>query len=53
MEVQGPVVRTTVSTYPGLNFNPGFFFFLSKALYRIVFSVLFNVSYHKIVGKEN
>ena len=27
-----PVVRTLVSTNPGLNFNPGFFFFLSKAL---------------------
>ena len=27
-----PVVRTPVSANPGLNFNPGFFFFLSKAL---------------------
>ena len=46
---QGPVVRTPVSANPGLNFNPGFFFFLSKALYRIMFSILFRVSNHEIV----
>ena len=28
----GPVVQTLVSANPGLNFNPGFFFFLSKPL---------------------
>jgi len=50
---QGPVVRTPVSAYQGINFNPGFFFFLLKALSRIVFPVLFSVSYHKIVDKEN
>ena len=44
----GPVI-----TYPGLNFNPGSFFFLSKALSRIIFSILFRVSNHQIVGKEN
>ena len=49
----GPVVRTPVSANPGLNFNPGFFFFLSKALYRIIFSILFRVSNRQIVGKEN
>ena len=42
-----------VITYPGLNFNPSFFFFLSKALSRIIFSILFRVSNHQIVGKEN
>ena len=36
---QGPVVRTPVSANPGLNFNLGFFFFLSKALSRIIFSI--------------
>ena len=36
-----------------LNFNPGFFFFLSKALSWIIFSILFRVSNHQIVGKEN
>ena len=36
---QGPVVRTPVSANPGLNSNPGFFFFLSKALLRIIFSI--------------
>ena len=49
----GPVVRTPVSANPGLNFNPGFFFFLSKAHYRIIFSILFRVSSHQIVDKEN
>ena len=43
----GPVVRTPVSA------NPGFFFFLSRALYRIIFSILFRVSNHEIVGKDN
>ena len=37
--LQGPVVRTRVSASPGLNFNRGFFFFLSKALSRIIFSI--------------
>ena len=49
----GPVVRTPVSTNLRLNFNPGFFFLLSKALCQIIFSLLFTVSYHQIVGKEN
>ena len=49
----GPVVRTPVNVNPGLNFNPGFFFFLSKALSRIVFSIHFRVSNHPIVDKEN
>ena len=38
---QGPAVRTPVSPNPGFNFNPGFFFFLSKAHYRINFSIRF------------
>ena len=49
----GPVVRTPVSANPGLNFNPGFFIFLSKALSRTIFSFLFRVSSYQIVGKEN
>ena len=49
----GPVVRTPVSANPGLNFNPEFFIFLSKALSWIIFSILFRVSNHQIVGKEN
>ena len=49
----GPVVRTPVSTNSRLNFNLGFFFLLSKALCQIIFSLLFTVSYHQIVGKEN
>ena len=50
---QGPVVRTPVNTNLGLNFNPGSFFLLSKALSGIIFSILFRVSNHQIVGKEN
>ena len=36
-----------------LNVNPGFFFFLSKALSRIIFSILLRVSSHQVLGKEN
>ena len=46
-------VRTPFSANPGLKFNPSFFFFLSKALCRISFSILFRVSNHQIVGKAN
>ena len=49
----GQVVRTPVTTNPGLNFNPAFFFLLSKALSRIIFSILFRVSNHQIVGKKS
>ena len=51
--LQGPVVRKPVSTNPGLIFNPGFFFFLSKAHYQIIFSIRFRVFSHQIVRKEN
>ena len=51
--IQGPVVRTRVSANPGLNFNPGFFFLIIKALSRIIFSIFFSISNHQIVGKEN
>ena len=50
---QGPVVQMRVSTNLWLNFNLGFFFFLSKALSQIIFSILFRVSNHQIVGKED
>ena len=52
-QVQGPVVRTPVSANPGFNFNPGFFFFLLKALYRIIVSIVLRVSNHQIEGKVN
>ena len=45
----GPVVRTSVSANPGLNFNPGFFFFSLKALSQIIFYILFKVSNHQIL----
>ena len=47
------VVRTPVSANLGLNFNVGFIFLLSKAVSRIIFSILFRVSNHQVVGKEN
>ena len=49
---QGPVVRRTISANPGLNFNLGFSFFCSKALSRIIFSILFRVSNHQIGVKK-
>ena len=52
VRVQGPVVRKPISVNPRLNFNPSFFFFLSKALPRKIFSILFRVSYHQILGIE-
>ena len=52
-QVQGPVVRTPVSANPGFNFNPGFLFFLLKALYRVILSFLLRVSNHQIEGKVN
>ena len=42
----GQVVQTRVSA-------PGFFFFSSKALSQIIFSIFFSISNHQIVGKEN
>ena len=46
------VVRRTISANPGLNFNLGFPFFCSKALSRIIFSILFRVSNHQIGVKK-
>ena len=43
---QGRVVRRPVSANPGLNFNPGLFFFSSKAFSRKIFSILFRVFNH-------
>ena len=50
---QGPVVRRTISANPGLNLNLGFPFVCSKALSRIIFSILFTASNHQIVVKKN
>ena len=48
----GPVVWRQISANPGLNFNPGFFFFCSKAFPRIFFSILFRASNCQIVEKN-
>ena len=53
-EILGPVDRTPVSTHPGLNnILTRISFFSSKVLSRIISSVLFRVSSHQMVGKEN
>jgi len=49
----GPVVGRLISANPGLNFNPGLFFFSSKAFSRTIFSILFRVANHQIVDKKN
>ena len=51
--IQGPDVRRSISANQGLNFNPGFFSFCSKAFSRTVSSLLFRASNHQIVGKKN
>ena len=50
---QGPVVRRPIIANPGLNFNPGLFFFSSKAFSWTIFSILFRVANHQIVDKKN
>ena len=51
---QDPVVRRPISANPGLNFNLGFFFFCSKAFFRIIFSILFRAPNHQqCIGKKN
>ena len=51
--LQGPVVRRLISANPGLNFNPGLFFFSSKAFSWTIFSIRFRVPNHQIVDKKN
>ena len=50
---QGPVVRRPISANPGLNFNPGFFFFCSKVFSQVISSLFFRASNHQIVGRKN
>ena len=52
-QAQGPVVRRPIGANPGLNFNPGRFFFWSKAFSPTIFSILFRVANHQIVDKKN
>ena len=45
-----------ISVNPGLNYNPGFFFFCSKALSQLIFSFLLRVSKNdnnQIVDKKS
>ena len=49
----GWVVRRPVSANPRLNFNPGLFFFSSKAFSQKNFSILFRVGNNQVVDKKN
>ena len=51
--LQGPVVRRPISVNPGLNCSPIFYFFCSKAFFRIIFSILFRASNYQIVDIKN
>ena len=46
------LLERRLSANPGLNFNPGFFFYLSKVISQMIFPIPFRVSNHQIVGKE-
>ena len=51
-----PIVQRPISVNPGLNFNPAFFFFCSKALSQLIFSFLLRISNNdnnQIVDKKN
>ena len=50
---QGLVVWRPISANPGLNVNPGLFFFSSKAFSWTILSILFRVANHQIVDKKN
>ena len=49
----GQVVRRLISTNPGLNFNPSFFFSRSEAFRWIIFAIHFSVFNHQIVDEKN
>ena len=49
----GRVVRRPVSANPGLNFNPGLFFFSSKAFSLKISAIPFRVANRQIVDKKN
>ena len=48
----GPLVGRLISANPGLNFNPGPFFFSSEAFSHTIFSILFRVANHQIDKKN-
>ena len=47
-----PVVWRPIIANPGLNFNPGFSFFCSKAFSWLIFSILFRASYHQTIDEN-
>ena len=50
--LQGPLVRRPISANPGLNLNPGFFFFCSKTS-RKNSPTIFRAKNHQIVDNKN
>ena len=52
-EDQAPVVRTSISGNPGIDFKTGLLFPFIKSTLSDNFLYFFGVSNHQIVGKEN
>ena len=50
-DMLGPVVRKSISTNQGLNFNPGFYFYCSKTFSPIISCIVYRASNHQIVDK--
>ena len=50
--VLGPVARTSISAYQGLDFNLGFFFFLSNTFSCIIFSIFLEYPITKLQTKR-
>ena len=51
VNVRGPVIWKPISAEPRLNFNSAFFFFWSKAFFRIILSIPLRASNHQIITK--
>ena len=53
IKILGPVVQRPISANPGLNFNPGFFFFCLKAFSRIIFPIKLNLLFKLLYQNSN
>ena len=50
--LQGPVVKRPISSNPGLNFNPGFFFFCSKVFSQVISSLFLEHPIIKLLAER-